>query len=306
MFPRAVGFVAVLVIGSAAHAAPPANVLSGPTVVESGASASLARYDYGGALHRLDRQPELEALDRLMLDDETARGVNAVLEARARLLDRPDHRKIPVLLEIQAAQANQELDRLDAALARLAAMNPLLTNRGSLRDDLCLALDDGSRARFLALVDEYREAWIADEAAALGDAAAAEAAYARQARLDELSASYARTLGRRQAEFNELLGALSLSPEQDAEIRGAVVRVIESAASDGKPRGRTVLGALGDILWTLDWSQRAELLRQVRARSGRPESRPLRDYPQVALGAMVFPIIGFWSPRRKRKPAARA
>lgn len=297
-------WLSVCLLGSACDWSGSADsaALAGPKVVAAGPGLSLVMFDYAGRLVRLDRAPELVAVDRLVLDDDAARAVNGVIQARARLLDRPDRRKVPVLLELQGAIANDEVARIDAALAKLGRLNPVLASRGSLRDDLAASLTGEARTRFVAMVDAYRAAWIDEEAGGADGAEGAAIRFERAARLAEYQASYERTLGQRQADFNELLGTLNLTPEQDAAVRGAVVGVFESAARTGRASGRELLGAAGTVLWTLDRQQRDELFKQLRRRSGREHGpTPVRDHPNVALAAVTMPVFAVMGPRRKRR-----
>lgn len=281
----------------------PTDPLAGPTVAATLPTDSLVRLDYQGRLIRLDQPAPIAALNMLALDDASAIAVNAVIAARAKLLDRPDVRKVPILLDLQAARDNNQPDKIDAALARFERYNRPFAARGSLRDDLAAALPPPHREHFLALVAAYQTALVDDESGPSGDRAAAALLIERNARLDEHQASYDRTLGQRRTDFDALLNTLNLSPEQDASFRGAILRIAESALSQGKPTGRVVLSSVFDIWSTLSWSQRSRLFAELRRRGGRTESRPLREHPQLAISLLGLPIVPFVAPRRRRHKA---
>jgi hypothetical protein len=287
------GFLAL----SAAAADEPA-VLAGPEVMEATRTTSLVSRDYAGKVRTLARHEAIEALDLLTLSEDEKGLVGAVISGRAKELDGGGPKKIPILLDLQTGVQNNDVDKIDDALARLAATRPHFADETPLENTLGRQLSDSNAGELRRLVLEYQDAVVAD--GMMADASASRegilAAHRRKVLVAEVQASYERTAGQRQRDFQELSKRLKLTVEQEAQIQRIVLELATS--NEYQPKGRDALKALYRGFGVLTWEQLRELGKIRRERTG--SQGVVRDHPQKSAAFLSMPVL-FVAGRRQRR-----
>ena len=214
-------------IAAPAMAQPP-DSLRGPAVQDKPAKATIVERDLKGKLKRPEVPPEESALALVPLDDQTKAAVEAVLSARAEVLDRVVLDNLDLVVKLH--NARQSKDRGDQLAVMADFMKKLqpLNARGLLAQEIRGALGKERAATFDAILGEYRKAAIDEattEARRRNEFVNARTLETREnlASLGlEIKRSYERQVGSKTAEFDGILAKLSLQPEQDAKIRSMV------------------------------------------------------------------------------------
>jgi hypothetical protein len=263
-------FAAALLLALAAPAFGQANQparqdpLRGPQVRERPARRTLVERDLSGHLQRPDVPPEEAAIDLLGLDAEAKARVDQILAARAAILDQIVTDNIDLISRF--ANARQAGDRAEqfAALEELSKKLQPLNARGKLGDELRAALPPEKTRDYDNLVSEYRRA------AVDADMAEAQARGERLTRLQanlrenlaslglQIKRSYERTIAAKAADFEQLIGQLNLTPEQDSKIRGFVTQFVQD--TKGRPTQEQRRSLFFRIMGELDRDQQKKLM----------------------------------------------
>lgn len=241
--------------------------LAGPSVApRSAAAPSLVRRDSNGRLQRLDLPPGEAALALLPLDAPTKAKTNAILRERSALWDRLIKENLSTILALGSSQ-NEPAALLRHASALVLKAQPLLL-RGSLDAELSLALPAEHRRTFDALVRDYFRA-VADDGVYQENASPkpgnrVEATLAENGRLLAVEAerAFRRVIGNGEREFDELLAALQLRPEQETRIRTKVMEYIERTGFNPSKVDEALL--VLSIIPLLDADQQARLAERIR------------------------------------------
>lgn len=280
----------VLIAAASADVRTPATdddaALAGPKVQQRASETdTIIRRDASGKIVRHDRDPALEALELLKLSGPAAARAEAVVVKRYAALDRFVQDNLLLIAEL--GQANQSGDK--ASTRRLIAQvyqraRPFFA-RGSIADELKPVLDDADHQRLVRLVQEYRDACIAERMQGVNDEgrkySTLEASMTEQLLVLglEVRRSFERSVEQGGREFDALIKRLQLSPEQEGKIRQRVQDVYLGA--QGKPTRLQVARAFLQSYQELDQTQRAELIKAIseQNRTGKPSApatRPAR------------------------------
>lgn len=254
-------------------AQPPASTpgaLSGPTIdAPSKPPMTLVERSFGGKLRRLEISAEEAALERLTLSDEEKQLAAKILSERGSILDEVVGKNTDLLIRLQGLRESRTPDGV-AALRQMAAKLEPLRKRGRLRDEIASVLEIENQKRFLALVDEYQDAVIADTLAELRkdkpSATLAEAT-ARERLLglgQEIRRSYERTLAEKTGKLEEIITLLKLDEAQEAKVRALALEFGQQ--SMGRPTQSQIMRLIGDISRELNTEQRATFVRELYAR----------------------------------------
>lgn len=246
--------------------------LSGPAVTEQQGRATLVERDFSGKLKRPEVPPEEAALRLLGLDESARARADAILAARAEILDKIVEENIDLV--VRFANARQAGDRAAqlALLEELSGKLQPLNARGKLGDELRAALPPDKTGQYDALISEYRRV-AADEDIADGQARG-ERVSRLQANLREnlvslglqIKRSYERTISAKAADFEQLLGQLNLRPEQDTKIRNMVTEFVQETKGKATPDQRRTL--FFRIMGQLDPDQQKMLMNAYIGRPG--------------------------------------
>jgi hypothetical protein len=245
--------------------------LRGPEVAERSARGSLVERDFSGKLKRLEMPPEEAALGLLRLDEATKAKTDAILAARAEILDRIVTENIDLVVRFAGArQAGDRAEQLKLLEEFSKKLEPL-SARGKLIDELKGVLPRDKASRLDTLVNDYRRAAADDdvaEARTRGEQLSRLQANLREnlASLgSDVKRSYERTVAAKAADFEQVLAQLSLRPEQESKIRGMVRDFVQE--TKGKPTPEQRRGLFMRIMALLDPDQQQTL---VNAYLGRP------------------------------------
>ena len=206
---------------------PSAAPLGGPAVNPAPDRTSLVERDYESRVKRLDVPPEEEAVKLLDLSDEERAATDRVLAHRIQLLDDFVSENFELLIRSAGAFAsNQRAEQLRTVGEVFRKSRPLRV-RGPLIDELAGALDPANADRLRALVADYWDALIRD-IQQQGEARSGS----REPRIAVLAREKAELLGREiqrsfqrqlppggEQEFDALLAAMELRPEQERKVR---------------------------------------------------------------------------------------
>lgn len=246
--------------------------LNGPRVTDASTRRSLVERDFSGTLKRPEAPPEEAALDLLALDPQTKSKTDAILTARAEILDKIVTDNIDLVVKF--ANARQAGDRaaqfalLDEFSRKLQPLNA----RGKLADELKSALPPEHAREYDAILSEYRRA------ATDADVAEAQARGEKLSRLQanlrenlaslglQIKRSYERTIAAKAADFEQLIGQLNLRPEQDTKIRNLVTNYVQDTKGRATAEQRRTLFLR--IMGELDPDQQKTLMNAYLGRSG--------------------------------------
>ena len=222
----------------------PDGGLGGPKVTEAKAATLVVR-DMSGRVQRLEVPPAEAALKFLGLSEEQKAKIDVVLAERATIMDSivRDHLKEVVQLAglgqsgVKPGGAAPQIDGkpdADAAKVRteyrelmqglIAAAEPL-RKRGVLGQELQPILNTEQKALLRQLNEEYMQARISDEveaAKARGEVLRPQQVLTTESLTfvgNEIKRAYERVVGQKSKDFEALIAALGLSPEQEGTIR---------------------------------------------------------------------------------------
>ncbi len=285
LLPRSMGLLALLTLAGApalAQVAPepvspspspspsPAGALGGPTI-EAGSKPvrTLIERDFDGKLRRLEISAEEAALEKLTLTEDEKSLTAAIFRERSALLDGVVGKNTDLLIRLQGLRESRTPDGV-AALRQMAAKLEPLRKRGRLRDEIASVLEVENQKLFVAMVDEYHAAVVADTLAELRKdkpgTTAAEAT-GREMLLglgQEIRRSYERTLAEKTGKLEEMITLLKLDEAQEAKVRSIALEFGQQ--SMGRPTPAQTRRLLADISRELTPEQRATFVRELYAR----------------------------------------
>lgn len=216
--------------GQAGSVAPPAPpVLEGPKVDSVPARESLVHRDMSGMMQPLDVRPEQAALDLLGLSPEQREPVDAFLEERGKATARLVSDNYELVLRLaNAFQSGTEQAELAPLLREFYPVARDLLEP-PLQSRIAEQLPDAFRARFNALVDEYKLEAARDFARRTGapapDGNSLSPMQQRRTEgyllLKEVGASIRGTVSDLQSRADEFLKRIQATPEQESTIRAA-------------------------------------------------------------------------------------
>lgn len=253
---------------------PAADPLAGPSVAAAAQQRTLIERDADGKIMRLDRAPAEAAVRLLNLGPDVQRDVDRILTERAAILDGLVAEHLREIVEI--AGANQSGDRAGAMrkLMELAPYAKPLRERGQVGEELARVLPEGQAKRVRQMVQEYTQALMAEERAAaqargeeVNDRALTRAETLRLVG-EEVRRSYERVVGQQAADFDKLIQLLSLSEEQESQVRKLVGD--QFTQNYGRATAAQRAQVFAQVWRLLSSEQRAELLKHMRQRGVLP------------------------------------
>ncbi len=263
---------------------PTEAVLSGPKVEAKAQARTLIERDETGRVRRLDIPPAEAALKLLDLDDATKEKTQAILDKRAAILDRIVKENLLLLVELSNATRSGDKEAARDLLRELAEKAEPLRTRGQLQEELSRVLPAEKSAELKQLVQEYARAIFADaeqarssesmEGEGAGERRSRRGAMSKAAQAEyvaavgrELKRSYDRVVTAAVQDFDELIKALDLTPEQEAEVRRIATDHFQKTAGNPTPKQKGEVFA--QVYAKLNAEQRRALLK--RARGEKPE-----------------------------------
>lgn len=246
------------------------TLLAGPRVERQAKPTSLVVRSYDGTVTQLDVPAAEAAVELLELDIQAASAVDRILAERAAILDKAVIENVDLLIELQSTRGNQQRRR--EIYRELYAAAAPLTQRGSLRDEIAGVLETEQKTSYLEIIDEYEQAMTeqarlaADEE---GRQFAARQFQRRQAVAEfgrEIKRSYDRQIGSREKELEDLLVALALDQQTEAEVRRLIIEHAQRTLLNPDEADRAAL--MRQILAELTPEQRREAIRILRERVG--------------------------------------
>jgi hypothetical protein len=233
---------AAVVIGSSAFAqeTPPASdatALQGPKVAAEKPPESLVQRDVAGKLVRLEERPEQAALKLLDLSPMEREGADAVLKAHAAAAAKLLSEHTDLFLKVQTArQGGASFEELAPLMREFEELVPELL-RKPLVDRVSEALPEAKRARFHALVQEYGQAIVKEEAGAKGRVVPSGPFAARRLESNLLLRDMGQALRARVTDQRERLAALVKAVEATPEQAEKIDALFRSQAQG--PESRT-------------------------------------------------------------------
>ena len=213
----------------AVQPAPPA--LSGPSVEPEAAASSLVRLGYDGRLERVeDDQPEVAALALVELDEDVRSRIEARLEERAAFLDGVVIEHYRTLLELYTAfGAGDEREVIRLYVEFSSHLAPLFEG-GGLGRQLAAEMGGPARRAYTGILRDYYAAVVADATAHPAESARGPGStpaeilrnYKIELLMQEVGRSFARIIDQKTQQLEEVLSALQLTPEREAEVRAMV------------------------------------------------------------------------------------
>ncbi len=228
--------------------------------------------DFKGKLKRPEVPPEEAALDLLKLAPEDRAKTDAVLAARAQVLDAVVIDNIDLVVKLHnARQSGDRRDQLAVMSEFMKKLQPL-NARGRLADEIRGTLSKEQQGRYDAILKEYREAAIEEgtkEARARNEFVTDRGMETREnlASLGlEIKRSYERQISSKAAEFERVVSQLGLRSEQEAKIRALVTSFTQE--TKGKATAEQKRALFFRIMADLDPDQQQRLMRLYLGREG--------------------------------------
>lgn len=251
--------------------APDDAALAGPKVADRPVDDStIVQRNAMGTLIRHERDPALEALDKLKLDTETRAKADEIIAKRYTVLDNVVQDNLLLLNELNNARLAGNRDESRRLLRELYAKAKPYLDRGSLADELKPVLTADQHARLVKMVEEYQRAAVKDRIGAMGD----DGEPMTQAKADiterltqlgiEVRRSYERRVQSGGREFDKFLADLNVTPEQEAKIRQRVQAAYFDA--QGKPGKAQIAKVFLESWQDLSTEQRQQLMKILRER----------------------------------------
>ncbi|MEZ6232815.1 MAG: hypothetical protein R3B68_01380 [Phycisphaerales bacterium] len=210
-------------------------ILRGPSVEPAAHADSLIRLAYDGRVQRLeDIRPEVAALELLDLSDQTRAALDALIQERAAFLDQAVLEHYDILLELYAAFGAGEQGEVARLYMEFAGHLQPLFEGGGLARQLAREMPRTQAREYARLLRDYYQA-VAQDALDHPDAARGTAANLQEATrnerigvlLQEVGRSFSRIVQQKTQQLEEVLAALRLEPDREAEIRALVEEIAQ-------------------------------------------------------------------------------
>lgn len=264
----------------------PEGPLSGPAVRDPRVGVTLVDRDLSGNVRRLDVTPIEAGLRLLRLDEQTRAGVEKALLTRARLLDEVVAEHLGLLARVAGATQAGRRDEAMKLLRELAEVAPALRDLSALQRDVHAVLPTAQRDELIRLTQDYWNA-IIEEAEAKAKAAGKAFKPGETRELmrreflaiaaQEVRRAYDRVVGQKVRDFEALLKALNLTPEQEGRIRQIVGDSFQR--NEGRARLEETARVITQVYRALEPEQREILVERIReeVRARREAQKPGRE-----------------------------
>ncbi|MCB9840814.1 MAG: hypothetical protein H6809_04085 [Phycisphaeraceae bacterium] len=208
-------------------------VLRGPSVEPAARADSLIRLGYDGRVQRLeDVRPEVAALELVDLDDQARATIDALIEQRAAFLDGAVLEHYQTLLELYAAFGAGDQTEVARLYMEFAGHLQPLFEGGGLARQLAREMRPAQAREYGRLIREYYQA-VAQDAldhpeATRGSAATLQDALRNErigVLMQEVGRSFGRIVQQKSQELEDVLAALRLDPDREAQIRALVEEI---------------------------------------------------------------------------------
>jgi hypothetical protein len=249
----------------------PHGPLSGPAVNDPRVGVTLVDRDLSGRVRRLEITP-IEAGSRLLrLDEPTRLAVEKALAQRARLLDQVVADHLGLILRLAGAREAGQRDNIQKYLRELSDEAPVLRDLSALQRDVHAALSTPQRDELIRLTQDYWNAIIEEkQAEAKRDGKEFKPAQTREwLRAEfmaiagqELRRAYDRVIGQKVRDFDSLLKALDLTPEQESKIRQIAGDAFQK--NEGRARATETARVFTLIYRALEPEQREKLTDHLK------------------------------------------
>lgn len=241
-----------------------ASALAGPKVEIPAGRPTLVEATMDGSVRRAEPTPEQAALRLLDLEEETRRRVDEVLFRRGRLLDEFVAGNVDLLVKFGSASATgNRADQLALLVEAARKLRPVFEG-GPLQAQIEAVLPEGERARFRALLEEYRDALVREHRRDHPRAPRAVVLFVEA--LQSLGRDIERALARQNRAgeilFRYATEGLGLDRHQERVIREAIARFMERGGEDANEAAKRDLFI--SVMFVLTESQRARLLERFR------------------------------------------
>lgn len=248
---------------------PDADALRGPTLAKhpDRPERSIVQRDFQGRLKKLEDNPALVGLGKLALGEEERARVEKVIGDRAAALDAIVRANLKLIIELAQAKQSGDAEATNRFQAQVLEKASPYFKRGPLMNEVRPALTEEHAAELKRMVDEYN-AVAAEER--MGDPMSgpkkdnklgARLAQGFEGFAAEARASYERVLGAGGKEFEQFLGKLQLTPEQESTIRQKAGDLFQKTY--GKPTKRQQFALFMEIYAELDVEQRHRLAEHI-------------------------------------------
>ncbi len=273
------GVVVLIAAGGfclSAGAEPPTdsqNELRGPKVEAAVKRGSLVERDFDGRLRRLEISPEEAAVPLLRLDEVTRAKVDKTIAERSLLLDLFVRDNLDLLLRFSTANASGNKQDQGMLLREAFEKAEPIRQHGRLLETVGAVLSTDQKKELTHLVQEYREAQIAEQETA--DRGADEKRGKKPDRVgamfkigleqfgQDVKRAYERVISEGQGKLNEFVQQLNLNEQQEANVRKLTLEFAQAhIKTPATSKDKTVLFLA--ISAELEPEQRGKLLKYVQ------------------------------------------
>ncbi|MBX3388577.1 MAG: hypothetical protein KF691_03885 [Phycisphaeraceae bacterium] len=274
-----------------------APLLAGPAVKDAAPAKTLVHFGADGRLIALENREEIEAVELLGLSDAEREPIDQYIRLRLADVTAGGIRRIPFILGLREVIASGSDERIDDVLKRFGAHREIW--KTSPEEVISKALPERARREYARLIEQYREAWIAEKSReSKSDRATLLARLEREKKIADIERPAQASAAQARERFERISRRLDLTSEQEGKLQTLLQEYATN--SNFNPRPRDGLKLLADMFGVLTWEQRLELRRYLQEERGEARFRPLRDAPKGAGMAAGVPVM-LLSFRRKRR-----
>jgi hypothetical protein len=248
-------------------ATPGPDVLAGPQVGEA-RRGTLVAHEYDGTVRRPDEPAEIAAVRLLDLPGAVRAKIDDIVAERDRFLDSFVENNLDLLSKLDTAgKTNDKLDQAMLGLEAVAKLVPL-GRHGSLQKRIRAVLPAEAAKRFDAILEEYRDAVVAQERAKdpKKPRFAILAGERVQSLLREVAAAFQRLEKSGVLLYQYFFKDAELTKEQEAAIRAILDEFVEE--TKGAPTKQQEATVFLAVMSKLDVKQQTALIRRLK--SGTP------------------------------------
>lgn len=197
------------------------DLLAGPKVAESETKPTIVHRNFDGTLQEIDPEPDITAINILQLSESQRAQFTQILKQRYTAFDDIVRRNYGLIQELASLQGKSNTEDALATLERTRAVFDSYIKRGSFLDEMRVHLDAKQIEQVNAILNEYRQARMAELKRALGEDAPLRQ-IASRARLEAfgqmIRQSIERQIGLAREIFERLADELNLTEDQKRRI----------------------------------------------------------------------------------------
>jgi hypothetical protein len=194
-----------------------ADLLAGPAVADAPSKLTIVQRNFDGTLQEIDPEPDITAINILPLNETQRQKMLETLKERYAAFDEIVRKNYGLILELSSIQGRAATESTLELLEKTRSAFQGYISRGSFLDEMKPYLDEKQIAQVTAMLDEYRQARLAELRNALGENATLRQIGTR-ARLESfgqmIRQSIERQIGLARETFDQIAEELTLTDDQ--------------------------------------------------------------------------------------------